>query len=148
MPYDVQGQVAQVLSDPLNLPPEFLNYVAQWVGMNPIPTGLVAAPITVTQATSKTTGVTANSTNGQVTTHNAALAANTRANFVVTNSTVNAAKVVGVSVASPSTGTNIYTADVIATAPQSFTVSLLNLDTISHSDAVVINFAVIKAVSS
>lgn len=144
----LQQQIAQVLADPLNLPPEFLNYLVQHVALNPISTSAVTTPVSVTQATSKTTAVTVNAAAGQITTHNASLAANTRANFVVSNATVLAGKTVAVSVASPSSGTNIYTADVIATSAQSFTISLLNLDTIAHTDTVVINFAVLKPSAS
>lgn len=41
----VKQQVAQVLSDPINLPAPFLDYLLQYAAMNPIPTGAVNAPI-------------------------------------------------------------------------------------------------------
>lgn len=48
---------------------------------------------TVTQATSKSTGVTLNKLSGRVTTHNAALAAGAEITFTVTNNTVAATDV-------------------------------------------------------
>lgn len=102
---------------------------------------------TVAQATSKATGVTLNRACGQITTNAAALAAGTRVSFVVTNSAVAATDVVAVHVASGGTA-NAYSADATACAGGSFTVTLMNETAGSLSEAVVINFAIIKGVAS
>ena len=103
---------------------------------------------TVTQATNKTTGVTLNKTNGQITMNNAALAANTIVSFVVTNSTVSATDTVIINI--PNTGINTPGKYRIWAAPAagSFNVYLENATTGSLSDALVLNFSVIKAVTS
>ena len=102
----------------------------------------------VTQITSKATGVTLNTLCGQITTNNAALAANSRVSFTVTNSAVAATDVVLPSIASGiSTGAN-YGFWVDAVAAGSFRISILNNTAGSLSEAIVFNFAVIKAVTS
>jgi len=58
------------------------------------------APSTVTQATSKSTGVTINASVGQIVTNNAALAAAAEVAFVVTNSAISAYDVPVVAIAS------------------------------------------------
>jgi hypothetical protein len=101
----------------------------------------------VTQLTSKATGVTLNKRCGQITTHNAALAAAAEVSFVVTNNTVAGTDVPQVAIASGATvGTT--QAWVSAVAAGSFTVSLANLSTGSLSQAVVLNFVVNKSVAS
>lgn len=103
----------------------------------------------VTQITSKSTATPAiNKTCGQVTMHNAALAAGAKVSFVVTNSTVAATDTIIVSVASGGTA-NAYRANVTAiSAGASFTVTVENITAGSLSEAPVINFAIIKAVSA
>lgn len=103
---------------------------------------------TVTQATSKSTGVTLNKTNGQITMNNAALAANTIVSFVVTNSTVSATDTVIINI--PNTGINTPGKYRIWAAPAagSFNVYLENATTGSLSDALVLNFSVIKSTTS
>ena len=59
-----------------------------------------AAQTAVTQATSKSTGVTANTSAGQITMNGAALGATTNVTFTLTNSTLSANDVVIVNVAS------------------------------------------------
>jgi hypothetical protein len=41
----LQAQVARILADPINLPPEFLDYLLQYAALNPIPSGAVSSPI-------------------------------------------------------------------------------------------------------
>jgi len=102
---------------------------------------------TVTQLTSKSTGVTLNKTNGQIITHNAALASVTEVAFTVTNSTVAATDTVIVSKVSG--GTSIrYEVFIGAMAAGSFDVVIRNISGSSASDVLTINFAVIKAVTS
>jgi len=97
----------------------------------------------VTQLTSRTTGVTLNKTNGAITMFSAAGSA-VAATFTVTNSTVAATDVVYVSV---KTATNVYLMFVTATAAGSFNITFQTTGGVS-TDAPVINFAVIKAVTA
>lgn len=104
----------------------------------------------VTQATNRTTGVTLNNLSGQITTNNASLAAEVAAVFTVTNSQVAINDVVVVSQQSGSNGgdTNIY---VSAVAAGSFNIAVANNNPAAgtaETGAIIINFAVIKAVSS
>ncbi len=102
---------------------------------------------TVVQATSKATGVTLNKSSGQITMNGAALAAGAEVSFVVTNSLVEATDVVIVNIASVGT-VGSYAAVVSAVAAGSFTITLTNLSGGSLSQALVLNFAVIKGASS
>jgi hypothetical protein len=97
----------------------------------------------VTQITSKSTAVTLNKTNGTITTSNAALGAGATATFTVTNSTMTATDVVLVMARNAN-----YSVRANDPAAGSFTITLKNESGGSLSDAVVINFAVIKAVTS
>ena len=107
------------------------------------PVGLGGA---VTQETSKATGVTLNKVAGAITTDDAELAGGAEVSFVVTNSFVAATDVPVVAVKSgASTGT--YVASVSAVAAGSFTITLSNLGS-TASEALVLNFAVIKAAAS
>ena len=101
----------------------------------------------VTQLTSKATGVTLHKLAGRITTHTAALAAGAEVTFVVTNNTVAATDV---PVAAISSGGTAGSYDVIVSVvgAGSFSLSLTNLSTGSLSQAVVINFVVIKGASS
>lgn len=98
---------------------------------------------TVTQATSKATGVTLNKVSGQITMHNAALAAGAYVSFVVTNSAVEVADVPHVCVASGGTA-NAYQTHITAVGSGSFTVTVQNITGGSLSEAVVIGFVVFK----
>lgn len=102
---------------------------------------------TVTQLTSKSTGVTLNKTNGQIISHNAALGATSEIAFTVTNSTVAATDVIILSKASGGASAK-YDLYVGAVAAGSFDVVIRNVTAASGSDAITINFAVIKAVTS
>ena len=101
------------------------------------------APSTVTQATSKSTGVTINASVGQIVTNNAALAAATEVAFVVTNSAVSAYDVPIVALASGATTAGTYLLSVAAVAAGSFTVVISNASTGSLSEALTLNFALI-----
>ena len=103
---------------------------------------------TVTQATSKSTGVTLNKVCGKITMHNAQLNRVTSVTFTLTNSFIAATDVVVVNIASGATA-GAYTVTVEVIAAGSCNISLHNLLTGSDlSEAVVLNFAVIKAVHS
>ena len=100
----------------------------------------------VTQATSKSTGVTLNQPCGQITTDDASLAGAAEVSSTVTNSEVAATDVVSVCVQSgASTGT--YIASVSAVAAGSFDVTLSNVGT-TAGEALVLNFVVIKGAAS
>ena len=70
---------------------------------------------TVTQATSKSTGVTLNAASGQITMHNASLADGAEVTFTVTNSEVSATDVVVVNHGSAGTaGAYVVQANTLA----------------------------------
>lgn len=111
--------------------------------------GTNAAGGTVTQATNRTTAVTLNKVCGQITTNNASLGAELAAAFTVNNDKVAAGDVVVVSVASGSNGGNTAVS-VTAVANGSFQVTVANHNAAAgtaETGAIVINFAVIKAVT-
>lgn len=97
----------------------------------------------VTQATSKTTGVTLNTLSGAITMNGAALAAGAAVSFTVLNSYIEATDVVIVSIKSGATA-GAYSVIADAVAVGSFQVSLRNVSGGSLSEAVVINFAIIR----
>lgn len=98
---------------------------------------------TVTQATSKATGVTCEGVGGQITMHNANLATLTSVAFVVTNSYVGVNDTVVVSIGSGAT-TLGYLVGVEAVSAGSFKVQLRNNSAGTLGEAVVLNFSVIK----
>lgn len=105
---------------------------------------------TVTQATNRTTGVTINAICGTITTNNTSLAAEASAAFTVTNSSVAIGDVVVVSQRSGAVGamTDVY---VSAVAAGSFQITVANNNVAAgtaETGAIVINFAVIKAVTA
>jgi hypothetical protein len=102
---------------------------------------------TVTQDTSKSTGVTLNKLCGQITMHNAALSQDTSVSFVLTNSYIDTTDVLIVNIASGGTA-GAYTTQVELISSGSCRISLFNHSSGSLSEAVVLNFAVIKAVNA
>jgi hypothetical protein len=102
---------------------------------------------TVTQATSKSTGATLNTVSGQITMNGAALAAAAEVSFTLTNSAIAATDVVMVSIASGATA-GAYSVQCDATAAGSCRISVGNRSTGSLSEAIVLNFVVIKAVAA
>lgn len=101
----------------------------------------------VTQLTNKSTGVTLSKATGQITMNNAALAAAAEAVFTVTNSFVGINDVIIVNIASVGTS-GAYVVSVSAVAAGSFDITISNVSAGSLSEAVVLNFAVIKSVAS
>lgn len=95
---------------------------------------------TVTQLTSKSTGVTLNKPSGQITTHNASLAANTDVSFVLTNSVVEVGDAVYVT--GSSAANYLYRTGLAASG--GVTVFIRNTTAGSLSDALTIDFKVIK----
>lgn len=103
---------------------------------------------TVTQATNKSTGVTLNTTSGQITMNNASLAAQSEVSFTLSDTSIAATDVVVVSIASGATA-NSYVVGVAATAAGSCVFQLGNVTLATPlTDAVVLNFVVIKGVTA
>jgi len=105
--------------------------------------GISIAPATVTQATSKSTGVTINASAGQIVTNAASLAATTSVSFTVTNSQCAAADIPLVTIASGATAAG-YSVFVDAVAAGSFRVSLYNRTGGALAEALTINFALVQ----
>lgn len=101
----------------------------------------------VSQITSKVTGVTLDKITGSITTFNDALGAGAEASFVVTNSTVAATDVPVLAIKSGGT-LGAYAVVASAVAAGSFTITITNLTAGSLSEAIVIQFAVIKGISA
>jgi hypothetical protein len=98
---------------------------------------------TVTQATSKSTGVTLNKSAGQITMNNAALAAGVAVSFTFTNSYISTNDLLILNVGSGGTAVayTVYTSSISA---GSAVITLRNMTAAtSLSEAVVINFALI-----
>lgn len=103
---------------------------------------------TVTQATSKTTAVTLNKTNGKITMHNAALAAGASVLFSVSNTTVAATDTVIVNGVWGAVYGGNYRIEVANVYTSTFDVRITNITGGSRSEAVELNFSVIKAVTA
>lgn len=101
----------------------------------------------VTQATSKSTGVTLNKPCGQITMNAAGLAAAAEVSFVVTNNMVAVGDCVVVNHGSGGTG-GAYAVHAHTIGAGSFRVMVGNMSAGSLSEAIVLNFAVIKAVNA
>lgn len=101
---------------------------------------------TVTQATSKSTAVTLNKGSGQITMHNEALAGGAIAGFQFNNSLIAATDVVNVSASFYVAGG--YEASVYYVAAGYCLIQVRNNNAGSLSDAVVINFAIVKGATS
>jgi hypothetical protein len=102
----------------------------------------------ITQATSKSTGVTLNKVCGKITMNAAALAAAAIVEFTVTNSQVANSDTVNLNLASGATTSTAYRYWISAVAAGSFKVCVENRSAGSLSEALVLNFAVIKAVTA
>jgi len=119
------------------LDPEFTTcYASEEIGY------ALAGQGAVTQATSKSTGVTLNKSAGQITMNDAALANATNVSFTLTNSTISTKDVVVLSVSSGATA-GAYNCWISGKSTGSCTITLRNLSGGSLSEAVVINFVVI-----
>lgn len=102
----------------------------------------------VTQATSKSTGVTLNKLCGQITMNNATLNRSTSVSFTLTNSFIDTTDCVLVNIASGATA-GAYLVGVEVVSAGTCNISLHNtLSGTDLSEAVVLNFAVIKAVNA
>ena len=118
--------------------PEFTTcYATQEIGYS------AAGQTAVTQLTSKSTGVTVNTSAGQITMNAASLAATTNVTFTLTNSLLSAKDVIIVNVASANATAGAYNCWVSSMLAGSATITLRNITAGSLSEAVVINFAII-----
>ena len=98
----------------------------------------------VTQATSKSTGVTLSKKCGQITLNGAALAADTTVSFTLTNTTVAATDIIVLNHVSGGTaGSYLLNAQAAA---GSASINVRNITSGSLSEAIVIGFVVVKAV--
>jgi hypothetical protein len=99
------------------------------------------AQTAVTQLTSKSTGVTANTSAGQITMNNASLATVTNVTFTLTNSVLSAKDVLILNTTNGTSGA--YNCWVSSMTAGSATITLRNISGGSLLEAVVINFAII-----
>ena len=102
---------------------------------------------TVTQATNKSTAVTLNAESGQITMNNAALAAGAEVTFQVNNDRVAATDCPYACLGATGTA-GAYNVNVTAVAAGSFKVTVGNVSGGSLSQAIVINFVLLKGASS
>ena len=101
---------------------------------------------TVTQATSKATGVTLSKSTGQITLDAAALASDTTVSFTLTNTVIEAGDILIMNHISAGTaGSYLLNAQ---SAAGTASINVRNITTGSLSEAIVIAFAVIKAVTA
>jgi hypothetical protein len=101
---------------------------------------------TVTQATSKATAVTLSKKCGQITMHDASLAAATTVSFTLTNTTIVATDLLVLNHVSGGTaGSYLLNAQA---ASGSASINVRNINGSSLSEAIVIGFAVVKAVAA
>lgn len=99
---------------------------------------------TVTQGSSRTTGVTLSKTTGNIITNTTSLAASTAATFTVTNTLVAIDDIIAVSIRSGATNVKTFV-NVTAVAAGSFNITIVNSDaSTAEVGAIIINFAVIK----
>lgn len=104
----------------------------------------------VTQITNRATGVTINSMCGTITTDSTSLAAEASAKFIVTNSFVKVGDVVLLCQQSGAIALNTQVEVVLITAG-AFTINVINNNVASgtaETGAILINFAIIRAVSA
>lgn len=102
---------------------------------------------TVTQLSNKSTGVTLDKLSGVITMNNAQLNAATSVGFTLTNAMIGATDVVAVSIKSGATA-DAYAVTVDATADGSCRIQLRNVSGGNLSEAVVLNFVVLKGVAA
>lgn len=111
-------------------------YASAEIGYN------ASAQGTVTQATSKSTGVTLNKSAGQITMNNASLAAGTTVLFTLTNSTLSAKDVLVVNVGSGGTS-GAYWPYVANVGAGTAVIGVYNNTVGALAEAIVINYAII-----
>ena len=98
----------------------------------------------VTQATSKSTGVTLNAAAGKITLNNAALASAASAQFTLTNNQIGVNDLVFLTLAGGFATAGSYSHRVLDVSAGSCTIQLTNLSAGSLSEALVFNFATLQ----
>lgn len=98
---------------------------------------------TVTQATSKSTGVTLNKSAGRITMNNASLAATTTISFTLTNSLISTNDTIVLNISGGLATASTYNAWVDSLAAGSAVISLRNVSAGALLEAVILNFAII-----
>ena len=120
---------------------------ANFTNLNTDKAGYVAGEGgTVTQATSKSTGVTLSKKCGQITMNAAALAADTTVTFTLTNTEVVATDIIVLNHVSGGTAGSYFLNAQAGSGSAS--INVRNITSGSLSEAIVIGFAIIKAVVS
>ncbi len=102
---------------------------------------------TVSQASSKSTGVTLSKNTGTITMNAANLVAGTAVGFVVTNTLIAATDLVIVNIKSGATA-NSYNVGVGAVSAGSFRIEVRNFTAGDLAEALVLSFAIIKGVAA
>jgi hypothetical protein len=97
----------------------------------------------VVQLTNKATAVTCNGRTGRITTSSAALAGGTEVTFVVNNTFVQQYDLVILNIKDP-VRADTYQTQVAGVGTNSFNIMITNADNNSHSDALILSFAVIQ----
>ena len=121
--------------------PEFTTmYASQEIGYS------TGAQGTVTQATSKSTGVTLNKSAGRITMNAAELAANTAVSFTLTNSLISTNDTIIVNVSGGGT-VAAYTTYISSMTAGSAVITLRNLTGSALSEAAILNYAIIHGAS-
>jgi len=103
---------------------------------------------TVTQATSKSTSVTLNKPSGQITMNNAALASNAVVAFPLSCSQIAAGDIVAVSLRSGHATAGTYQVWSEASTAGTVTICVRNISGSSLSEALVLNYSIIKGATS
>jgi len=98
---------------------------------------------TVTQATSKSTGVTLNKSAGRITMNGASLAASTTISFTLTNSLISTNDTIVLNISGGLATASTYNAWVDSLAAGSAVISLRNVSAGALLEAVILNFAII-----
>jgi len=98
---------------------------------------------TVTQATSKSTGVTLNKSAGRITMNGASLAATTTISFTLTNSLINTNDTIVLNISGGLATAGTYNAWVDSLTAGSAVISLRNVSAGALLEAVILNFAII-----
>ena len=119
--------------------PEFTTcYASQEIGY------ASGAQGTVTQATSKSTGVTLNKSSGQITMNGANLATLTNVTFTLTNNLISTKDVIILNVGSGATS-GAYNCWISSMSSGTCTITLRNISAGDLAEAVVVNYAIIHS---
>jgi len=103
---------------------------------------------TVTQATDKGTAVTLNKPTGQITMNAAALAANTTVGFVLNNSLIALIDVVNINIQYGGSAAAYYNVWATPVSAGQTVIYVRNISAGSRSEALVLNFAILKGATS